>query len=59
MNKEGEVTTIVLINVLAIQIELFLEEKKKKSVMGTNGTNILCILNLKVIYLPNLSLKNK
>ena len=39
MKREGQLTSIALIKDDAMQIELIIEEKKKKSVIGTNGTN--------------------
>jgi hypothetical protein len=37
MKKEGQLTTIALIKAEAMQIELILKEKKKKSTIFTNG----------------------
>ena len=39
MKKEGQLTSIALIKDEALQIELILEERQKKSAIGTNGTN--------------------
>ena len=39
MKKEGHLTSIALIKDEAMQIELIIEEKKKKNAVGTNGTN--------------------
>lgn len=39
MKKEGQLTTLSLIKDNVVQIKLILEEKKRKSVIGTNGTN--------------------
>ena len=39
MQQEGQLTTIALIKAEAMQIELILEEKKKKSTQGTTGIN--------------------
>ena len=37
--KEGQLTTIPVIKAEAMQIELILEERKKKLAIGTNGIN--------------------
>jgi UDP-N-acetylmuramyl tripeptide synthase len=39
MKKDGHLTTAALIKAGVIQIQLTLKEKKKKSAIGTNGTN--------------------
>jgi hypothetical protein len=40
MKKEGQLTSIAMIKAKAMQLELILEEKKKKSSTGTNGKQI-------------------
>jgi hypothetical protein len=37
MKKEGQLTSIAKIKAEAMQLELILEEKRKKSTIGTNG----------------------
>jgi hypothetical protein len=37
MKKEGQLTSIAMIKAEAMQLELILEENKKKSSTGTNG----------------------
>ena len=44
MKKEGQLTSIALIKDEAMQIELILEEKKKKSQIGTNGNGSTTVL---------------
>ncbi len=39
MKKEGQLTSLSLIKNEAVQIELILAEKKRKSTIGTNGAN--------------------
>jgi hypothetical protein len=39
MKKDGQLTTLTLIKAKAMQIELILEEKKKKSAICTNENN--------------------
>jgi hypothetical protein len=39
MRKKGQLATLALIKNEAVQIELILEEKTRKSFIGTNGTN--------------------
>ena len=44
MKREGQLTSIALIKDEAMQIELILEEKKKKSHIGTNGNGSSTVL---------------
>jgi hypothetical protein len=39
MKKQGQVTALALIKNEAMQIKLILDEKQRKSAIGTNGTN--------------------
>jgi hypothetical protein len=39
MKKEGQLTSIAMIKAEAMQLELILEENKKKSTIGTNGNH--------------------
>jgi hypothetical protein len=55
MKKKGQLTTLALIKDEAVQIELILKEKKKKSAIGTNGTDLMLFSLVEVHRLPGIS----